>query len=285
MDAELRAAIEQELGPVQSARPVSGGDINQALQLSLVGGSSVFIKTNPRAPSDLFEREAEGLAWLSEVNALRVPRVIAFRTTAPCYLALEYLPSAPRAKDFDAVLGVGLAQLHAAPAPSWGGLGDNYIGLLPQSNASAASWGEFYVQRRLDPQLRRARDQRRCPSSWTLRFESLFRRLPELLVDEPPQRVHGDLWAGNVHTGPSGEPCLIDPAAYAGHREVDLAMLQLFGGFSERTFAAYDECFPTLPGRRERVPLYQLYPLLVHVNLFGGSYGASVEGALSRLGV
>jgi fructosamine-3-kinase len=114
-------------------------------------------------------------------------------------------------------------------------------------------------------------------------FERLFQNLTELVgPDEPPARLHGDLWGGNLHVAEDGAPCLIDPAAYGGHREMDLAMMQLFGGFSPRVFEAYAESYPLGPGHAERVPLYQLYPLLVHVNLFGGSYVAAVERALAR---
>ncbi|HEV8547695.1 MAG TPA: fructosamine kinase family protein, partial [Polyangiaceae bacterium] len=136
---------------------------------------------------------------------------------------------------------------------------------------------------RLEPQLRRASDAGRVTAALRRRFEELFARLPELVgPEEPPARLHGDLWGGNLHVDEQGAPCLIDPAAYGGHREVDLAMMRLFGGFSERVFSAYAESFPLAAGHAERTDLYQLYPLLVHVNLFGGGYGASVERALSR---
>ena len=115
-------------------------------------------------------------------------------------------------------------------------------------------------------------------------FERLFGALLELVgPEEPPARLHGDLWGGNLLCDDAGAPCLIDPAVYGGHREIDLAMMRLFGGFGGRVFDAYDEAFPLPDGHEERVPLYQLYPLMVHVNLFGGGYGASVEAALQRL--
>jgi protein-ribulosamine 3-kinase len=123
----------------------------------------------------------------------------------------------------------------------------------------------------------------RGPRGWAQRFESLYKALPSFVPEEPPSRLHGDLWGGNLLVGPAGEPCLIDPAVYAGHREVDLAMMQLFGGFGANVFQAYTAAYPLLDGHQQRVPLYQIYPLLVHVNLFGGGYAAQVERALQGL--
>jgi fructosamine-3-kinase len=281
----VREALARALGAsVTFAKPLSGGDINEAFEVGLADGRKLFVKTNADAPAGMFAAEARGLGWLADAAALRIPRVLAASTAEGAeFLALELLRPAPRRVDFDEELGHGLAALHGYGAPSFGLDHDNFIGSLPQSNRSHASWAEFFRAERLEPQLLLAKQSGRASSSLLRAFERLFARLPELCGPaEPPARLHGDLWGGNLHVDEAGAPCLIDPAAYAGHREVDLAMMRLFGGFAERVFSAYAESHPLAPGHAERVPLYQLYPLLVHVNLFGGGYARSVEAAVQR---
>lgn len=266
--------------------PVSGGDINDAFRTTLEDGSVVFVKTNASADPAMFPAEARGLAFLAEARALRVPRVLAVSSGAPAepaFLVLEYLEPGRAAPGHEELLGRGLAELHRAGAPCFGADHDNFIGRLPQDNRPARTWAEFYGERRLRPQLALAVDAGRATRKMVEGVERLLARLDGVTgPDESPSRLHGDLWGGNVHRDDRGEPCLIDPAVYGGHREVDLAMMRLFGGFSARTFAAYEETWPTPPGSADRVPLYQLYPLLVHVNLFGGGYVQSVENALER---
>jgi fructosamine-3-kinase len=235
----------------------------------------------------MFPAEARGLAWLAEANALHTPRVLAVSSAdkpGPPFLALELVESAPRRPDFDERLGRGLAALHRTAPEGFGFDADNFIGSLPQANAPAPDWATFYRERRLEPMLRRAADRGLASRSMKRGLERVCGTLEALVgAPEPPARLHGDLWGGNLHADDRGEPCLIDPAVYGGLREVDLAMMQLFGGFSPRVFDAYDEAWPLAEGWTDRIPLYQLYPLLVHVNLFGGSYVGSVERALARL--
>jgi protein-ribulosamine 3-kinase len=282
----LRSSVDKALGQrVLAVSRVSGGDINEAFELGLADGQSVFLKTNPHAPLEMFAREARGLEFLRATGALRIPQVLAFsaETEQPSFLLLEFLRSAAPRAGFDEQLGRGLAALHRFGAPSFGGPVSNFIGRLPQPNLAHATWADFYRVERLEAQLRAAVEARRAPATLSRDFERLFARLPELVgASEPPARLHGDLWSGNLHIDEQGAPCLIDPAVYGGHREVDLAMMQLFGGFSARVFSAYAEAFPLSPGHRERVALYQLYPLLVHVNLFGGSYLSAVQRALAH---
>jgi len=200
----------------------------------------------------------------------------------PAYLALELLTPAKRRPDFDEALGRSLAALHAFGAATFGLDHDNFIGRLAQSNAVADDWATFYWASRLEPQLRLATDHGLIDEGTRSSFDGLRRVLSERVgPEESPSRLHGDLWGGNLHVDETGQSCLIDPAVYGGHREIDLAMMRLFGGFGERAFAAYREAWPLAPGAAERVSLYQLYPLLVHVNLFGGSYLGSVKRALS----
>jgi fructosamine-3-kinase len=277
------AAVETALGgAVRTWESVSGGDINQAHEATLADGRVVFVKSNHAAPEGMFAAEATGLDWLAKAQALRIPKVLA---QGPDFLVLEHLASGRRRPDFDEQLGRGLAALHRAGAPSFGLDHDNFIGRLPQANAPCATWPTFYRLRRLEPQLRMAVDGRRDSPTMRRGFDQLFSRLEDVVgPPEPPARLHGDLWGGNAMVDEHGMPCLIDPAVYGGHREIDLAMMELFGGFGPRVFAAYQEAFPLLPGHQKRIPLYQLYFLMVHVNLFGGSYIASVEQTLCRLG-
>lgn len=287
MTPAIQSAIERQLGAkVVKLSRVSGGDINQAFLAQLDRGDRVFIKTNPGADPGLFPAEAQGLQWLGEPSVLRLPKVLAVSSGLvgePAYLVLEYLEPGPARTSFDQELGRGLAELHRNGAPNFGLDHDNFIGTLRQSNSVRDSFAEFYWDCRLSPLVRRAHELGLLQSRVCTQFDALAPRLDELLgPHEAPARLHGDLWGGNLHRDPAGHPCLIDPAVYGGHREVDLAMMQLFGGFSERVFAAYAECFPLSPGARDRVPLFQLYPLLVHVNLFGGGYVQSLERALAR---
>lgn len=283
MHRSVSKAVETALGSACArAQPVSGGDINEAFRVSLADGRTVFVKTNDRADPAMFPAEARGLDWLSQAGALRVPKVLAAsRGDTPAFLVLEYLEPGRRVRDFDERLGRGLAALHRFGAPSFGLDHDNFIGRLHQRNASTATWADFYRERRLLPQLERAVERGLAPQELRGGFERLFARMDDAAgPPEPPARLHGDLWGGNLHVDEHGEPCLIDPAVYGGHREVDLAMMRLFGGFSQATFDAYGEAFPLAPGHEDRVALYQLYPLMVHVNLFGGSYVGSVLRAL-----
>ena len=275
-------AVEAALGSAVVAwEGVSGGDINAAHEAQLDNGRWVFVKSNPEAPVGMFAAEARGLDWLGQAHALRVPEVLA---QGPDYLVLECIRPGRREPNFDDLLGRGLAALHRAGAPSFGLDYDNFIGRLAQSNQPLASWAEFYGERRLLPQLRLAVDGQRASAAMRRGFDRVLAHLKGLVgPPEPPARLHGDLWGGNAMVDEQGLPCLIDPAVYGGHREIDLAMMRLFGGFRPRVFSAYQEAFPLPPGHEARVPLYQLYFLMVHLNLFGGSYIASVEHALARV--
>ena len=282
----VRASVESALGPIRGASPVSGGCINHATRVDLADGPA-FLKYNPDAPPGLFAAEADGLAALSDAASIVVvPQVLAMAEAegdAPAWLALEWLEPAPRAPDHDERLGRGLAEVHDAADGRWGWEADNFIGPLPQENSSADTWAEFWAMNRLEPQLARARDGGRMPGRRT-DWDRLFARLSDLLApaeEDGPALLHGDLWSGNVVASTHG-PALVDPAVYAGHGEVDLAMAELFGGFGARFHAAYAEARPLAPGYPARRDVYQLYYLLVHVNLFGGGYGARTEGVLRR---
>ncbi len=281
--AVLDAVARVTRSGVAGAQHVGGGDINEALRVHLDDGRELFVKYRDGAPAGMYEAEAGGLAWLAEAGA-PVPAVVAVGALeGERFLALEWIEPGRRSREGEEGLGRDLAALHATGAPAFGLDHDNYLGTLEQDNERSSSWPDFYGQRRLLPLTRRALSRRSISTRVAAGMETLVARLPDLVGhEEPPSRLHGDLWSGNALAGADGVIRLIDPAVYGGHREVDLAMMRLFGGFGERTFAAYAEAAPLSEGHEDRVELYQLYPLLAHAVMFGGMYGARVENALSR---
>ena len=287
---ELSRAVGAALGEqVTAAAPAPGaGSINEAWRLELESGRVAFVKTRAGSTGIEFEAEAAGLRWLADADAVRVPAVLAVGVN-PGWLALEWVaPGAPGA-DAPEELGRGLAHLHDAGAEAHGvlppGSPDQVlrIGPLELPCGPAASWPQLYAGRLLEPLAREARDRGSLRAEDAAAIDRVCARIDELAGPvEPPARLHGDLWSGNVHSDASGRPWLIDPAAYGGHREVDLAMLRLFGSPGERLVPAYAEAHPLADGHGERIELWQLFPLLVHAVLFGGSYGAGAGKAARR---
>ncbi len=279
-ESALDAALAASLGAAVLRRePVAGGDINQAFRVTLSDGRAVFVKTRAEPVLDMYAREAEGLAYLGEARALRIPDVLSVDQR---FLALEWVAPGARGAGFDEQLGRGLAALHKFGAQGFGLVRDNFIGSLAQSNREHGSWPAFYAEERLLALGAHARERGLLGAALYARLTRLCARMIDLCGEpEPAARLHGDLWSGNVMADARGAPVLIDPAVYGGHREVDLAMLQLFGAPSTRFFAAYDEVYPRKAGADERVALYQLYPLLVHVCLFGSGYVGQLERALA----
>lgn len=266
---------------VTRQRRVAGGDICDAWRVELDDGRVVFAKEHRNA-GPMFEAEARGLRWLAEAGALRTPTVLAVSSRA---LVLEYIEAGGRTAAFDEAFGRGLAELHGRTPASFGWDTPGVIASLPQDNTPEDDWASFFGERRLTPLVRRCVDDGRLPRDCIVELDALLRVLPARLGPaEPPARLHGDLWSGNAMATAHGEPVLYDPAPYGGHREVDLAMMRLFGGFSPRTFAAYEEVSPLAAGHEDRVELMQLYPVLVHVALFGGHYAASARRTLQRYG-
>ncbi|HEY8524818.1 MAG TPA: fructosamine kinase family protein [Acidimicrobiales bacterium] len=277
--AAVGAALAAE---VTDLAPVPGGCIGDARRVTLADGRVVFAKSAAGLPPALLAVEAEGLRWLAAADAARIPAVLA--QTADV-LVLEWIePGRPTART-DETLGRDLARLHAAGADAFGWHRDGFIGRLPQRNTppEPSDWPGFWITRRIEPLVRMARDRGSVDERVPALVERLAARLPELAGPaEPPARVHGDLWSGNVHVDADGQPWLVDPAAYGGHREVDLAMLHLFGSPGPAFAAAYEEVHPLADGWRDRLRLWQLEPLLTHAVMFGGSYGASVRAVLDR---
>lgn len=316
-EGALLAATGRALGTaVSGATRVGGGDINVAWRLELEGGRRAFLKSRADAPADEYGAEAAGLRWLADAGGLRVPEVLAVVDEGELRgLALEWVEPGRLSREGEEELGRGLALTHEAGAdgfnalppgsprralrfggvevpvgkPGEAGRGQKTALRAPESanqtsptEGAEPSWTDAY-HARLDELVRVALDRGRISAACALAVESLADRLDALAgPPERPARIHGDLWSGNVHAGADGRPWLIDPAAHGAHREMDLAMLDLFGSVSPRTLAAYEEVWPLGDGREERVGLWQLQPLLVHAILFGGSYGAAVERTASR---
>lgn len=266
---------------ILSVTPLAGGDINQARLLE-TGVGRFFLKINTASvAASMFEAEAAGLALLATANALRTPAVVGFGgTPAGGFLLLEHIETGHRPPDFWEEFGTSLAQLHRSTASVFGLGHDNFIGSLPQSNCQHNNWPDFYIHERLLPQLNILKQRNLMQTADFQLFERLFKLLPELCPNEPPALTHGDLWSGNFLCTTNGQPVLIDPATSYAHREMDLAMSRLFGGFERPFYRSYEESYPLAPGFEQRLPVYQLYYLLVHVNLFGGGYVGQVRATL-----
>ena len=292
LDAAIRTLFGDSLR-IAGRQPVHGGDINRAYRLSLSDGSAVFMKSNTVRNLSFFTAEARGLAALRGAGAIGIPKALALGTDQAqgiSFLLMEYLEPTPRVRNYWEVFGRELAALHrsgcseaarAADGLPFGFASDNYIGASPQKNTPAADWLTFFRDFRLLPQMKMAegyfdsRTRRQC--------ERLLEHLDSYLEEpEFPSLIHGDLWSGNAVCGPDGKAWILDPAAYVGHFEAELAMTELFGAFLAAFYEAYNEVNPIGTGYRDRRELYNLYHLLNHLNLFGGSYLGSVRRIVSR---
>lgn len=268
-----------------NARRIGGGDINEAYEVTLEDGRRAFVKTRGRIDPGEYEAEAAGLSWLAEPGLVRTPSVL---EVSEDYLALEWVAPGALNEAGAEDLGRALAGTHAAGATNFGAPpalagSDTGFGSLRLPNGTALDWPTFYSEQRLRPLAAIAKRAGTLSESAFRMVQSVCDQLPQLCgPPEPPARLHGDLWSGNVHADREGQAWLIDPSCYGGHREMDLAMLRLFGAPSQRIFDAYEETTPLADGWRDRVELYQLSPLLVHAVLFGGSYGQAVKRVASR---
>lgn len=265
-------------GNIRRATPLGGGCVNNASRLDTDGGP-LFLKVNDSTPPDMFEREAEGLIALAAPNAIRVSKVLGVGSN---FILQEFVEPGKRRADFWETLGQQIAALHNTISPRFGFPHDNYIGSTPQVNTWEDDGHTFFTEHRLRYQANLARRHRLLDPSTHVSLISLISRISSLIPPQPASLLHGDLWSGNLHTGPNGEPVLIDPAAHYGWAEADLAMMTLFGSPPDSFFRAYESVRPLTPGYRDRFDLYNLYHLLNHLNLFGESYGTSVRAILQR---
>ena len=268
---------------IPSATPLGGGDINEAYRLNTTAGP-FFMKFNSasRYPG-MFEKEAAGLHLIASTGEVRVPKVIIHRRAGDdIFLVLEFITSATRKANFWSDFGRSLARMHKHSSDSFGLDYDNYMGAIPQSNRRHQNWSDFFIQERLEPMVRMARNDGFLIRDSISAFERLYKKLPDIFPVEPPALIHGDLWTGNHMVDGMGNACLIDPATHYGHREMDIAMSRLFGSFAPEFYDAYHAEYPLEKGWRERVDVCNLYPLLVHVNLFGEGYARSVMTIISK---
>ena len=287
MNEEISRLLEPVFGrevKVQSSASTSGGCINQTSVLRLTNDERVFLKYNSHPPANFFNVEARGLKLLAQTaKGPRIPKPLALQDGAkPTFLILEYIEESSPGQDFSVRFARSLAELHQTSHDSFGLDHDNYIGSTVQKNAQETNGIDFFRDQRLRPQQELAR--KTLPPSTDKNLSKLYDRLENYLdiSGEKPALLHGDLWSGNYFPDKDQVPCIFDPAVYFGLREADLAMTELFGRLPQKFYDAYHEAFPLNPGYEERKDLYNLYHLLNHLNLFGGSYLASVEQVVRR---
>ncbi len=292
LDANIQETIKEIISAhsgrsavIKGLFPVGGGCINNTHYVD-TGAGRFFIKQNSsdRFPG-MFETEARGLKLLSESSGIKVPEVIGrgdYRGES--VLVLEYIEQGTKGKEFWNDFGRGLAKMHLEN-PGNGKFGldhDNYIGSLVQKNGYEGSWTDFFITSRLEVQLKIARDSGRAGKELSRMFNALYSHLDDIFPEEHPALLHGDLWSGNYMTGSDGRAVMIDPAVYFGHRYMDLGMSKLFGGFDTIFYKAYHDEYPLEAGWQDGIEVANLYPLMVHVNLFGGGYSTSVKNILKR---
>jgi fructosamine-3-kinase len=292
MQERLQSAIACALDTdVIDARPLAGGDVARSYRISLADGRVVFAKTHSDPPPGFFVTEAASLRWLRETGAVAVPEVLAVSdgsgpdTDGPtALLVLEWIDEHRGAAIDEDAFGRALARMHRAGAPCFGREDGRPTGSRSLPNDPADTWAEFYAERRLRPLVRMARDANAVDGRVLVDIERISDHLASFgAAEEAAARLHGDLWAGNRVVDGAGRSWLIDPAAHGGHREFDLAMMRLFGGFADAAFVAYRDEFPLAHGWERRVPLHQLAPLLVHAVKFGGGYRSAVARAVAAV--
>ncbi|WP_372906605.1 fructosamine kinase family protein [Rhodohalobacter sp.] len=282
--AELSTHLSETLNlDIKKSQSVSGGSINRAAKISTNRGD-LFLKWNSNAPDDFFEKEADGLKRLGSAGtALRIPNVISSGKPGndrPGYLLMEFVEEGRSGDSYE--FGRNLSKMHQTKANQFGLEVDNYIGSLPQSNRRYDDWIDFFTEERIKPQIKMAVDSGKLNSGIFQNWERLSAKLNEIFPSAKPSLLHGDLWGGNYLFNSDGKAVLIDPAVYYGHPEMDLAFTKMFGGFSGDFYEGYESESPLAPGFSERVPIYNLYPLLVHLNLFGGHYTSQFNSILRK---
>lgn len=261
---------------------VGGGCINNTSRL-LTNSESLFIKWNSASTFSMFETEALGLSYLSKANTIPTPTILGDGIIeGHAYLLLEWIEKGHTSMPFWEEFGSGLAQLHKQTSEHFGFNHNNFIGRLHQSNSTHEDWSEFFILERIEPQLKLAFDKKLIDLKIKSSFQILLSNLHNLIPEESPSLLHGDLWSGNFLVNENSKPVLIDPAVYYGHRETELAFTHLFGGFDQQFYTAYQSNFPLESGFEERIDIHNLYPLLVHVNLFGSSYLTGIMQTLKR---
>lgn len=264
-------------------RSISGGSINSALLLKTLDGS-FFLKYNSASKyPQMFAKEFKGLELLTSVKTIRIPKPL-FHFEGQQYsgILLEFIEEQDYSERFWDQFAFQLSQLHQQTNPVFGLHFNNYMGSLTQLNTPFSNFVDFFINQRLLPQFKIARDQHEITLQHIKQSENIFGELPSIIPEEKPALIHGDLWSGNFMSDETGAPVIMDPACYYGHREVDIAMTTMFGGFSPQFYQSYHQHHPLAKGWEDRLKYYNLYPILVHVNLFGSSYLPSLEAVLDK---
>ncbi len=286
MNAEVKHYIEKELNKKLSIEGfglwqlVGGGSINTTYKLSF-SNTAFFVKINTiDVFKNGFREEVKGIEFLKQ-HKVQTPSIIfSGKLREAIFLVLNWIDEGDRTTSFWENLAQQLAKLHSGKNVKFGLSHTNYMGSLPQKNTFCTNFSQFFIENRLQPQLQIAKDKGILPVDIALKFERLFKNLSEIFPTEKPAALHGDLWSGNFMCNKNRQAVFIDPAVYYGHREVDLSMSTLFGGFSEKFYNTYQEIYPLEPGFAKRKDIYNLYPLLIHLNLFGTSYLGSIKRIL-----
>ena len=275
-EEKIKSRIEEKLNSkIKSLSSLSGGCISDAFKVTTIDGSNYFLKYNPAISNDMFIKEANGLKELAKANAIRIPEVLSFNDD---FILLEFISTGSRKKNFFEEFGRSFAQMHKFSSNTFGFYEDNYIGSNPQINIpdekQKSNWVNFYFNKRILYQLQLAEKLGNSTPELRKGISKLENKIQEIIgnTQEKPSLLHGDLWGGNYMVDENSNAVLIDPAVYYGHREADLGMTKLFGGFSSEFYRAYNETFPLEDGYEYRENIYKLYHILNHLNLFGGGY-------------
>jgi len=281
---EILADIFPEISPEKIVTSkVIGGFINECYKIE-IEDNTYFLKLNEADKfPQMFEKEARGLQALNANTSLQIPKVEKVGITEhQQYLLLEFVQKGYKTKQFWVDFAEGIAQLHQNTHPFFGFEEDNFIGSLPQINKLNENWCEFFITQRLQPQIKIALDNQLIDKWFATKFESFFHILPSILPDEKPALLHGDLWHGNYIINQEGKPCIFDPAVNYGCSEQEIAFTELFGQMDDLFYETYFEIKPSFAGYEERADIYNLYPLLVHANLFGQMYLTGIEQIVKR---
>lgn len=283
----LKELLSKQLNTVISSpdlNSVGGGSINDTYQLAINNETKFFLKLNSSTKfPGLFEKEQNGLEFLASQKCILAPPVILYETISDHQLLLlEWIEPGTRNENFWKIFGEQLAQLHSINNEHFGFVEDNYMGSLPQANTFTNNWTEFFINYRLQPQIELAINKELLQINHVASFESLFKKMDSIFNTEKPSLLHGDLWSGNFICNDQSLPVLIDPATYFGHRSMDLAMTTLFGGFDPAFYDSYNYYYPFPSNYPEQWEMCNLYPLLIHLNLFGKSYLPDITATIKK---
>lgn len=286
LTAAWRKVLRESIDPTAEIRMIGiigGGSINDARRVEASCGT-FFAKINEAIPyPGMFEAEARGLEFLRENSEFDIPKPIGTGESDDIqWILMEFISHASKKANFWEQFGVRLARMHRNTNDNFGSETDNYLGNLPQQNTFKSTWGEFFAENRIAPQLKMAKDNNLASDQMVKLLEKVMSKADQYFPEEPPSAIHGDLWTGNFSTNHAGEATIFDPSAHYGHREMDIAMSKLFGGFDAKFYDAYNSEYPLEKGWEDRLPIADLYPLLAHLNIFGGTYAYQIMNILRR---